>query len=140
MGFVVLVLIAIIAVMVISALSKSNRRVQYADTQQGLRALSAGEGRMPSWAANDSKSHEFRYIVGKLAVHNGVPKDVAGQALSNPTVALLALVQLAGAMEANGASFNGQKMAAAETFARMWTTSSPEKRATLLQPVDAQRG
>lgn len=135
MGFVVLIIIAIIGLMVISAVVKGNRRMQYADTEQALREAQEGRGRMPSWSLNDSKAHEFFYIVGKFAVRNGVPEAYVKQAFSQPTLAALICAQIAGNMETKGATFNAQKLAATEVFRRVYRDMTAEKRARFVTPV-----
>lgn len=133
----VLVIIGVVVVAIFaSAIIKANRRMQYADTRRAMRAVGNGTSRPPSWATDGERVQEFLYVVGKLAIHKGVPEVFATRALGTLTNASVALAHCAGSLEAEGASFNTQKLAAADMLFDLWSNSSAEQREYLLCEKD----
>ena len=134
-----LLFLAVIAFF-ISAAVKAQRRMQYADTRSAMRTIASGSSRPPSWTRDSKRVEEFLYVVKNLAVHKGVPLVFASQATETMTNASLALAHCAGAMEAEGASFNAQKMASADLLFSLWSKSSAEQRQTLLMKPEDDEG
>lgn len=136
MLFILVVFVGIIAAIFFSAFVKANRRMQYADTRSAMRAVSSGGTRPPSWIRDKNRVHEFYGVVGKFAVHKGVPQDFVAKAMATVTNVSLGLTHCAGAMEAQGASFNAQKLAAADMLFTMWSNTTAEERRLLLAAPD----
>lgn len=122
-----LIFVGIIAATFISVFAKANSRMQHADKRNALRTFNRKESRPPSWAKDTGKVQEFLYVVGNLAVHNGVPKNFATQAVAILTNAFFALAQFAGAIEAEGASFNAQKLASEDMLYTLWNNATKEE-------------
>jgi hypothetical protein len=133
--FLVLVIfVACIAAFCIRVIIKGKSRIHFADTRCAMRQFEKGNSRPPSWSSDKTRMQEFLYVVRKVATHNGVPEDFASKAVLALTNASVAVVHYTGTVEAQGASYNSQTVAAADFLYTLWNNASPAERMVLLAP------
>ncbi|HZQ44635.1 MAG TPA: hypothetical protein VFA99_15385 [Acidobacteriaceae bacterium] len=132
MFLVLVIFVACIAAFCIRTLIVGKSRIHFADTRHAMREFEKGNIRPPSWSSDKTRTQEFLYVVRKLATHKGVPEDFASKAVLALTNASVALVHYTGTVEAQGASFNSQKVAAADFLYTLWNNASPAERMVLL--------
>ncbi len=115
-------ILAYIALMVVRGILQAKARMHHADKAQAKREVSAGAGRLPSWLADRDKIEEFVHGIENVAEHRGVPKLFSAMILQDPELQK-ELMYYAGSMEAQGASFIGQQMAAVDKLVELHNAS-----------------
>jgi len=129
---VLVILVVCIAAFCIRVFIKAKSRIHFADTRHAMREFEKGNSQPPSWSLDKTRTQEFLYVVRKLATRKGVPEDFASKAVLALTNASVALVHYTGTVEAQGASFDSQKVAAADFLYTLWNNASPAERMVLL--------
>lgn len=112
-------LVAYIVLMVVRSYLQARARMHHADKAMAQREVSAGVQRFPSWMAQRDKIEEFVYGIENLAEHRGVPKLFSAMILQDQELQKN-LFYYMGAMEAQGAPFLGQQVAAAEKLVELY--------------------
>ena len=116
-------ILAYIALMVVRGIIQAKARMHHADKAQAMRDVSAGTVRFPSWLSDRDKIEEFVHGIENVAEHSGVPKLFSAMILQDPELQK-ELLYYVGSMEANGASFIGQQMAAAENLVELHSANA----------------
>lgn len=118
-------LLAYIFLMIGRAWLQARMRMHHADKLRAKGEVSAGAQRLPSWMANRDKIEEFVHGIQNFAEHKGVPILFSAMVLQDERLQRN-LMYYVGAMEAQGAPFVGQQMAAAERLVEMYQESGEE--------------
>lgn len=119
-------ILAYIALMVVRGIIQAKARMHHADKAQAMRDVSAGTVRFPSWLSDRDKIEEFVHGIENVAEHSGVPKLFSAMILQDPELQK-ELLYYVGSMEANGASFIGQQMAAAEKLVELHSANAAKQ-------------
>jgi hypothetical protein len=114
-------IVAYIVLLIVRSIFQAKARMHHANKIRAQREVSSGNSSPPSWMAHRDKIQEFVYGVQNVAEHRGVPKLFSAQVMSNPDIQKR-LMQQAGAMEAQGASFIEQQMAVADILIDLYKT------------------
>ena len=118
-------ILAYIGLMVVRGILQAKVRMHHADKVQAQREVNAGVVRLPSWLADRDKIQEFVHGIESVAEHRGVPKLFSAMILQNPEFQK-ELMHYVGSMEAQGAPFIGQQMAAAERLVELYSAKADE--------------
>lgn len=129
METVLMVILAIIGILVIRRMLRTDARMHFANEQQAFREVrDNSEAAPPSWASNRDRVEIFSHGVVKLSEHRGVPVAYTSMVLSQREFGRFVL-GIVGAMERQGSSFTEQQMTACEVVQTAWNKLPDENKA-----------
>ena len=91
-------------------------------------AVANGSTQIPSWMDDKMETEIFGEVLEYNAKRQGVPKSFLIGFIGNQTK-LMELMHLAGAMEAEGASFTEQQVAVSDKLVSQWNAMPPKLQA-----------
>lgn len=112
-------IVAFIAIAITGSYLQARARMHFANERRAARAVAAGNGRIPSWAGDRDKTEVFIETIQFFAQRKGVPQLFLWGVLADQSIFRL-LVEYAGAMEREGASFSEQQIAVADKLVEAW--------------------
>ena len=116
-------LLVFVGLMIVRGVMLAKVRMHHADEAQARRDVAVGSGRLPSWLGDRDKVEEFVHGIERVAERDGVPILASAMILQNPKLQR-EVIELAGAMEAKGAPFIGQQMAAAQRLVELYSAQN----------------
>src|SRR5690606_18419502 len=121
-------IVAFIAIAITRSYLQARTRMHFANERRASRAVAAGNGRIPSWAGDRGEIEVFIKTIQAHASRKGVPQVFLWGVLRP-------LIEYAGAMENEGASFVEQQVAVADKLVELWENApSDVKRAAITAP------
>jgi hypothetical protein len=99
---------------------KVKARMHHADEAVARRQMERSDSlAVPKWARDESEREVFIYSVVKVAKHRGVP-EMFSMGFLNSEISVREVINLAGQMERQGASFTSQQLATTNLIEQAW--------------------
>lgn len=122
MGFVLLLVVGLVAWFSISAVNRAKTRMAYADQREAERTMENMEGEphlKPTWVQDRERLREFAHAAARLSERRGVPVEYF-QHLFSDDARINRLMHFITLLERRGSGLTAQKIAAADYVVSQW--------------------
>ncbi|WP_370598016.1 hypothetical protein NMD15_12900 [Plesiomonas shigelloides] len=115
-------IILFLAIYIGKKVINTKAKMHATDKLRAQKSFLKDNGKPPSWIQNQEKCEIFIHGIQNFAIHNGVPQSFLTPIINNDDL-FIPLINYAGAMEQEGASFVEQQIAASELLIELWKKS-----------------